>query len=116
LELVNRVLPLTLEDQKDAEIVVNVVIIWLERDSFFEVGASVWVVFIDAFDNAVEVENLGVVGTLGKQLGAEWASFVNVVAHDESAKELEFGVQIAGVVDKRLIEELDGVFKAMLAG
>jgi hypothetical protein len=114
LELVNGMLPLVLENEEDAEVIVDVVVTGLKRDGLFEMGACMGIVLVDPLDNTVEEEDLGVVGMLGEEFGAEGASFVNVVAHDKSAEELEFEALIAGVVGEGPVEELDSVFIAVL--
>jgi hypothetical protein len=113
LELVLGKLPLALEDQEDAEVVVNIVIVGLEGDGFFKMSAGVDIILVDPLNNGVEIEDFRIVRVLGEQFGAERARFVNVVAHDLSAEELELNVRIAGVVDEGLAEDLDCLFKTL---
>ncbi len=114
-EFVPGLLPLALEDQGNAEIVMKVVVLGLECDSFFEMGAGVGIAPVGPLDNAIEVKDLGVMRAPGEKLGTEWAGIVDVVAYDLGTVELELGVRIGGVVDEGLAEELDGIFKAVLA-
>ena len=82
----------------------------VERGGLFKMSAGVWIVLVDPLDNTIEVESLSVVGALSEKFWSERARFVDVVAHDEGAKELKFDALIVRVVNKSLVEVPDGVF------
>jgi hypothetical protein len=116
LEFVPGWLPLSQEDEGDAKVVVEVVVIWLECEGLFEMGAGVGVISVGALDNSVKVKDLRIMGAQCEQFGTEGTCIVDVAAGDLRTVELELAIGVAGVIGESLAKELDGVLIAVLVG
>lgn len=71
---------------------------------------------VGSLDNAVEGQNIWIVGASGKEPGADWARIVDVTANDQGTVEEQLNVHVAWVISKGLAEDFDGILIAEVTG